>query len=249
MVGVTRRWGRRLRRLCQWWCWVVMVSRVIPHYVMLTANSRYALCLMMGRPVLQHYGKHFPHLHVMVACPQNLLSFVCIGHRFGDSLSSVGYFWRAAWISESYLPYLICQIWFARFDWSDLICQIWFVRFDWSDLICQIWLVRFDMSQIVRFDLSAVQHFEAAVLCSSCHVMLVHLDRRDLCLEECIFMIKATFAAARWCFILCYVTARRQGRPWGLEVNTGRRWNAVEKTCYEAIITITITITRIMISV
>ena len=92
------------------------------------------------------------------------------------------------------------------------------------------------MSQIVRFDLSAVQHFEAAVLCSSCHVMLVHLDRRDLCLEECIFMIKATFAAARWCFILCYVTARRQWRPWGLEVNTGRRWNAVEKTCYEAVV-------------
>ena len=42
--------------------------------------------------------------------------------------------------------------------------------------------------------------------------------------------------AAGWCFIAppCYVTARRQGQPWGLEVNTGRRWNAVENTCYEA---------------
>ena len=141
MVGVTRRWGRRLRRLCQWWCWVVMVSPVIPHYVMLTANSRYALCLMMGRPVLQHYGKHFPHLHAMVACPQNMLSFVCIGT---DLVTA----WAQLVIFEE-LPGLDFWIIFTIFDLSDLICQIWLVRFDLSDLICQIWLVRFDLSDLI----------------------------------------------------------------------------------------------------
>ena len=80
-----------------------------------------------------------------------------------------------------------------------------------------------------------MQHFEAAVLYSSCHVTLLPLDRPTFALKNIVYMIY--FVAAGWCFIApCYVTARRQGRPWGLEVNTGRRWNAVEKTCYEAVV-------------
>ena len=95
----------------------------------------------------------------------------------------------------------------------------------------RIWLK--DLVATTQYCVSTIQDCVPAVVRYSllvpCHV--TDPWQPDLCFEEWIYDISKVL----WrCFIPCYVTARRQGRPWGLQVNTSRGWNAVGKTCYEA---------------